>query len=95
MAEVSPPPQRPDTDFCDSMSRKWQASRLLPVICSCLKQGMCLKLFSCCCHTTQKEYLRQRAAVLEELQRAKVQAEEDRRKLLRRINRQFGTSRYK
>jgi len=42
----------------------------------------------------QKEYLRQRAAVLEELQRAKAQAEEDRCKLLKRIGRQFGKSRW-
>jgi hypothetical protein len=42
----------------------------------------------------QKEYVRQRAAVLEELQRAKAQAEDDRKTLLKRINRQFGGSRW-
>lgn len=44
--------------------------------------------------TPQKEYIKQRAAVLEELQRAKNQAEEDRRMLLGKFSRQFGGSRW-
>lgn len=43
----------------------------------------------------QAEYLRQRSAVLEELRQAKQEAEEERRKIMAKISKTLGNSRWR